>query len=143
MRGSFMTFVAAGATLLAGTAFAQDNTGRKFTTQLEGEQITRPADPDGTGTASIRVNAGKGEVCYTLTVRNIAPATAAHIHEGAPGTDGPVVVEFAPPTSGTSSGCVQVGRELAREIIVEPSDYYVVVHNAEFPAGALRGQMAR
>lgn len=143
MRGSYLTLVAAGATLLAGTAVAQDNNGRKFTVQLEGEQVTRPADPDGSATASLRINPGKGEVCYTLTARNIAPATAAHIHEGAPVTDGPVVVDFEPPTSGTSSGCTQVGREWRARPSSSRRTLIFVVHNAEFPAGALRGQMAR
>lgn len=55
-----------------------------------------------------------------------------------------VVVALAAPTGGSSSGCVSdVDRDLARAIIVNPDDYYVNVHNAEFPAGAVRGQLAR
>jgi hypothetical protein len=36
-----------------------------------------------------------------------------------------------------------VTRELARAIIADPSGYYVNVHNATYPAGALRGQLSR
>jgi hypothetical protein len=56
---------------------------------------------------------------------------------------GPVVVPLAPPTDGTSSGCAEVSREFALAILKSPSDYYVNVHNAEFPAGALRGQLSK
>ena len=82
-------------------------------------------------------------LCYELSVRNIAPATAAHIHEAPAGETGPVVVTLEAPTDGSSSGCIDVGRVLAKEILQDPSDYYVNVHNAEFPGGALRGQLSR
>jgi hypothetical protein len=61
-----------------------------------------------------------------------------------PGVAGPVVVGLAPPTSGTSSGCV-IGDspELIKAITQNPQNYYVNVHNADFPAGALRGQLSR
>lgn len=89
------------------------------------------------------VNVGQGTVCYSLTASNIAPATAAHIREAPAGQAGPVVVPLAPPTDGSSSGCATVERELAKEILKNPSDYYVNVHNAEFPTGALRGQLSK
>jgi hypothetical protein len=95
----------------------------------------------GTGSASLRVNPGQGEVCYTLRVSGIAPATAAHIHVAPAGSAGGVVVELAAPTNGTSSGCAEISRQLAKALIKTPENYYVNVHNAEFMAGALRGQL--
>ena len=134
---------AASAALIAGAATAADG-GRKLQTNLTGAaEIPGPGDPDGTGTAQITVNPGQKQVCYKLRVSNIAPATAAHIHEAAPTAAGPVVVTLGAPTSGTSSGCVTVTRALALEILKDPSDYYVNVHNAAFPAGAARGQLAK
>jgi hypothetical protein len=92
----------------------------------------------------IRLNKGKGEVCYELTVSGIAPATAAHIHVGPPGVAGPVVVPLAPPSSGSVSACATgVDVELIKAIAKSPGDYYVNVHNAEFPAGAIRGQLSK
>lgn len=143
MRGFLITAALAATTLLSAPAFAQRDTGKRFSVALEGEQVTFGGDLDGTGNARIRINPGRGEICYTLTVRRIETATLAHIHEGLEGENGPVVVDFMPPASGSSSGCVTVGRELAQEIIRTPSDYYVVVHNDAFPAGALRGQLGR
>ena len=98
--------------------------------------------PDGSGTAALRVNPGLGEICYTLTVEGVAPIFAAHIHVGTADVAGPVVVPLAPPTSGTSSACATVDRDLALAIVRNPENYYVNVHNADFPAGALRGQLS-
>ena len=60
-----------------------------------------PGDPDGSGTALLRLDPGQEEICYELTVSNIAPATAAHIHVAPVGEPGPVVVPLVPPTSGS------------------------------------------
>ncbi|MCI0714283.1 MAG: CHRD domain-containing protein [Chloroflexi bacterium] len=118
--------------------------GRPFSTTLTGAaEAPGPGDPDGTGAAVITVNPGLEEVCFKLKVSDIAPATAAHIHVGAVGEPGPVVVPLVPPTSGESSGCIGVDQALALDIIRHPDNYYVNVHNAEYPAGALRGQLSR
>jgi CHRD domain len=139
---ALMLLVAAVA--VAGTAGAVQAQGRTLSTTLTGAaEVPGPGDPDGSGTATLTVNPGFSEICYELTVSGIAPATAAHIHVGAVGVAGPVVVPLAPPTDGTSSGCVEVSRELALAILKSPSDYYVNVHNAEYPAGAVRGQLSR
>ena len=121
-----------------------DQGGRLLTTTLTGaEEVPGPGDPDGMGFAAVTVNPGKGLVCYELSVSGIAPATGAHIHEAPFGEVGDVVVTLKPPTDGFSSGCVEVGRALAKDILKNPADYYVNVHNAEFPGGALRGQLSR
>lgn len=121
-----------------------DDGGRRLTTGLTGaEEFPGPGDPDGSGTATLRLNPGQGQVCYELTVSNIAPATAAHIHVGAAGVAGPVVVGLAPPTSGSSSGCASASRELVLAILTNPANYYVNVHNAVYPAGAVRGQLSK
>ena len=136
--------IAASVALVATSAAAQTG-GRKLQTSLTGAaEVPGPGDTDGRGTASITVNPGQKRVCYKLSVSNIAPATMAHIHEAAPTAAGPVVVTLrAPNAAGTSSGCVTVTRALALEILKDPGDYYVNVHNAAFPAGAVRGQLAK
>lgn len=129
--------------LLVGTATAQTG-GRPLTATLTGAaEVPGPGDPDGSGEARVTVNPGTGQICYTLRVRGIEPATMAHIHEAPEDESGPVVVTLSPPTSGTSSGCVAVERKLALEILRNPADYYVNVHNVDFPGGALRGQLEK
>jgi hypothetical protein len=100
-----------------------------------------PGDPDGSGTATFRINPGQMQVCYTLTVENIEPATAAHIHVAGPDDPGPVVIPLEAPTDGTSSGCADADRALAKDLLQNPQNYYVNVHNADYPAGAVRGQL--
>lgn len=136
-----------GAVLLAGPALADrldgaDQGGRPLSTTLTGaEEVPGPGDPDGSGFARITVNPGQEELCFELSATGIAPATAAHVHEAFTGSAGPAVVPLTPPTSGFSSGCVTITRELAKAIVKNPEGYYVNVHNADYPAGALRGQL--
>ena len=70
----------------------------------------------------------------------VEPIIVAHIHKAPSTRNGPVVVPFVPDYS---DGCSVVSRELALDIVLNPSSYYVNTHNAEFPAplGALRGQL--
>jgi hypothetical protein len=119
--------------------------GRPFMTELTGEAevnaagVPNQGDLDGTGSASLTINPGLGEVCWTITVSGVEPIMAAHIHVAPSTAPGPIVVPLNPFTG----GCTDVDRELALDIIQNPSNYYVNVHNATFPAGALRGQLSR
>ena len=116
--------------------------GRPLSASLAGAaEVPGPGDPDGGGSATVRVNPGQPQICYTLTVTDIAPATAAHIHVAPVGVPGPVVVPLAAPTSGSSAGCADVDRALVKEILKSPEDYYVNVHNDDFQPGAVRGQL--
>lgn len=138
----WLILTAALAVAIFGTVQA-GNGGRPLTTTLTGAaEVPGPGDLDGSGTATLRLNPGQGEICYELDVAGIAPARAAHIHVGTADVAGPVVVHLAAPTSGSSSACAAADRDLIRAIIQNPEQYYVNVHNAEFPAGALRGQLS-
>ena len=118
--------------------------GRPLSTTLTGAaEVPGPGDPDGTGTASITLNHGQGEVCYELTVDKIAAANAAHLHVGAVDKAGPPVVNLTPPTDGSSKGCTALEKDKIQEILKNPENYYVNVHNAEFPDGAVRGQLGK
>jgi hypothetical protein len=107
------------------------------------EEVPTPGDPDGAGLATVDVDAGAGEICYTLVVGNIATANAAHIHIGGAGTAGaPVVTLETPDASGFAEACQAIDPTLAQQIIDNPAGYYVNVHNVDYPAGAIRGQLA-
>ena len=136
--------LAVAASVLSGLVTAQDQGGRRLTTRLSGAaEVPGPGDPDGRGRAVITLNQGQGQVCFELTVSNIAPATAAHIHEGSVGQAGGVVVALTPPTTGSSKDCVSASAELIKNIRQNPAGYYVNVHNQDFPDGAIRGQLTK
>lgn len=108
------------------------------------QEVPGPGDPDGTGTVEVRVNPSNGELCWNLYARQIEPATAAHIHRGAAGAAGPPVLTITTPdAAGRSQGCQTVDLALARQIHARGYDFYVNVHNAAHPAGAIRGQLQR
>jgi CHRD domain len=150
VRRIAIALVASVGLLLASVVTASAATGGvPFTVELTGEAEVSPTttgalnagDLDGSGTAHLTVNPGTGEVCWTIEVTGVEPIIVAHIHKAPSAVNGPVVVPFVP----WDSGCTKVERELALDIVLHPSSYYVNVHNGEFPppAGALRGQLSR
>ncbi|HEY8180555.1 MAG TPA: CHRD domain-containing protein, partial [Candidatus Limnocylindria bacterium] len=99
-------------------------------------------DADGTGTAAITIDPDTGQVCWDLTVQGIQPVTASHIHVGAEGESGDVVVPLdVDGFDGSSSDCVDASDADLAAIVANPAGYYVNIHTADFPAGAIRGQL--
>jgi len=128
---------------LIGLALAQTGGRPLYATLTGAAEVPGPGDPDGAGVFVVTLNQGQGEICYTLAVTGIDPARAAHIHRGTESEAGPVVVGLVPPTSGASSACLAVSPELIKAIRKNPENYYVNVHNAVYPAGAIRGQLSK
>jgi hypothetical protein len=107
---------------------------------LLGENEVGGGDTDGSGEAKLTWNQ-TGRVCFDIRVKDIATPTAAHIHSGGHGVNGPVIINFDIAANGLK-GCVNgVSPDLLKEIRTSPTRYYVNVHNADFPGGAIRAQM--
>ena len=119
----------------------------RMSASLLGTNEVPPADLDGFGDATLQffTSGGglDGEICWRIRVHNIGlPALMAHIHEGAAGVNGPIVVFLTPPdATGVSQGCTAVDPDLFLAIGSNPAGYYVNVHTEEFPSGAVRGQI--
>lgn len=115
------------------------------TTMSGYEEVPGPGDPNGFGRSVVQTNPQRSQVCVSIRYFGIDPPTMAHIHAAPMGVSGDVVVDFTPllATSAPSyiQGCVPVETTLARDIQRNPSDYYTNVHNAAYPAGAIRGQL--
>lgn len=135
--------VAGAAFALSGCETVAETLGTELSANMTGSQeAPGPGDPDGSGQLEMEVDAATPQICYDLDVIGIEPATQAHVHRGARGASGPPIIHFEPPADGESGGCVSVSRQLAAELLARPGDYYVNVHNARYPDGAIRGQLA-
>jgi len=102
-------------------------------------------DPDGRAVAFLR--ARRSQVDYSFAWVGVTP-TLGHIHQGKVGVNGPVVVplftEKVPSTIIALSGTVpNVDSALVAKIRKTPTDFYANLHTADFPGGAVRGQMFR
>lgn len=149
---SMVPVAVASTALVLGAIPAAPSGGNVTTTfaVLDGAQeVPGPGDDDGRGAFAAVVKGDK--LCYVLTAARIAPATAAHIHPGAAGEAGPPVVFLRTPNR-VSADCITAvpddqatGPEMSESelaaIVANPSAFYVNVHNADFGAGAIRGQL--
>ena len=147
---ALLSLIALGAGVSADRLDGAATGGRPLTATLTGAAevtaagVPNQGDLDGTGTARVTLNPGQGTVCFALTTTGIATPTRGHIHAAPAGANGPIVIDFfnGNTTAGPLSGCVAgVDRDLILDILRNPEQYYVNVHNTDFPAGALRGQL--
>lgn len=122
--------------LAAGAAAAAQKGGSLHAT-LTGKVEVPKGDPDGSGTAEVKITGTK--VCWEIKVAKVGKIVAAHIHKGGPGVAGPVVVPFG--KTYASKGCTNSTSAIVAAIEKNPGAYYVNVHNATYPGGALRGQL--
>jgi hypothetical protein len=99
----------------------------------------------GGGTFVARSNIGQGRICWSLTVTGLSDVTASHIHY----LNGPLATQIAvpftlpTPFTGSATGCAPALRALVKLILVHPENFYVNVHTATYPGGAISGTLAK
>ena len=124
---------------LAGCASMQaEETGQLL--RLYGTAEVPPVDTPAYGTATVNVMANR-DVVVTLSVVNMTP-TAAHIHEGAAGANGPVIVPLRKISDNAfvAADCARLTD--AQYAAYKAGNTYVNVHSAKFPGGEVRAQIA-
>ena len=143
--------------MTAGSALAAGD-GRTFHIQLSGDQEPDGGDPDGTGTATVTINAGQGTLCYSISWQDIGgenPTEAdqvwgGHIHNAPAGSSGGIFVHlFGAPMepltafegTDSTSDCVSVERAKLVAILADSDGYYLNLHTDNFQGGAIRGQL--
>jgi hypothetical protein len=130
--------------VLATVSSAADTT---LKATMSGSQEKPKGDPDGTGTAVLTLKSS--QVCYVITPKKAGTTfSAGHIHAGKKGVAGPVFINlFTKPKKlkgGKLTGCSPTVKatDIAK-VKSKPADYYVNIHNAKYPAGAIRGQLKK
>lgn len=119
-----------------------ENTSATYEVQLLGANEVHQASTSGSGTAEITFSDELTRVCWDLNdLQGLGPITGAHIHRGAAGVDGPVVLPLARATEGGWRGCSSETGWVQQAFDEGLSNYYVNVHTAEYPRGAIRGQL--
>jgi len=145
--GGIASIAVVAAVVVAGPVFARGSgKANVFVGKMTGGMEVPPAEPTATARAVITLKPSSDSVCFRLHWDGLTSVTAAHIHLGDAGVTGSVVVPFfsAPiPDSITSvGGCVHnVDPALIQDIHDNPSGYYVNVHDAAYPGGAVRDQL--
>jgi hypothetical protein len=116
-----------------------------FTAHMTGAaEVPDPGDADGSGVAVFTIVGTT--INYTLIARDIGfPSNGAHIHEAPAGVPGGIVVGLSNNfVDGRVDASVQgVDQAIIDRIKANPAGFYVNVHNAEFPGGAIRGQLTQ
>jgi hypothetical protein len=145
--------------LIIGFATAQAETAKNFNAHLAGRDEVPPVDTKAQGEAILRVSDDGTSIHYKLIAGNIDNLTAAHIHCGAAGVAGPVVVPLPlgpgargaiigegdvsainpVPSSAACPGGVANMADLLMKI--EAGMAYVNVHTVAHPGGEIRGQL--
>lgn len=107
--------------------------------KLAGDQEVPPVATGATGAGTITI-AADGTVSGSVTTKDI-DGTMAHIHAGAPGANGPVIVPLAKTADGVWS--VPAGAKLTPEQLKAFQDggLYVNVHSAAHKGGEIRAQL--
>lgn len=161
-RSALVLAAVAVGTAFIGTAYLRaGHTNVVLSAQLSGGQEVGAArgmvgDPNGRGEAYVfGIDGDSDTLCYVLLVEKVqlvpVPQMMAHIHEGPAGVNGPVVASLAGPEDGKSADCLTEfedgkfptgERGIVQRILNNPSNFYINVHNPEYPAGAIRGQLA-
>ncbi len=129
---------------------ANNQTGGRasFKVRLSGSEEVDTIGADANARVRITLNARSGRACYsTLRIGDVlangetAP-TKLHLHNAAAGANGPVVVDFTDlAVTGRRAGCVTADKALLQTMVSTPGQFYVNVHTATFPNGAVRGQL--
>ncbi len=142
-------------TLLVGRSSGQT----AFKARLSGAESVPPVMTKASGTAQLQIAKGSDTLTYKLTVTDIPNVTAAHIHFGKKGQNGPPVAFLfsGPAKEGPFSGMLAAGVITAKDLFgplkgkglsdlikqIRSGDMYINVHTKDHPDGEIRGQITQ
>ena len=106
---------------------------------LSGSDEVPPVTTPAAGTGTVTINPDH-TASASITAAGMT-ATASHIHEGAVGTNGPVIVPFT--KTGDNTFAAPAGAKLtdSQYASYKAGNLYVNVHSAQHPGGEIRAQL--
>jgi len=122
----------------------------EFEATMKGSSESPKGPSSASGTFTVEFK--NGQACFKMSVKGLgAFPVAAHIHRGAAGTNGPIVVDLKATSKSTWKGtsprvaqkCVSAAAATVASIRRNPGNFYANVHTSKNPAGAARGQLKR
>jgi hypothetical protein len=136
--------------LALGLAACDDDENEEFKATLSGANEVPATGSTATGTADFEREDQTYE--FKVTVNGITGVTAAHIHSGAAGVNGPIRVNlFLGPTTAAVNGTLVEASFTAADVQgitldallteMRAGTAYVNVHSVTFPGGEIRGQL--
>ena len=127
---------------IGGPLFALTINEDSFTARMTGStEIPGPGDDDGIGTAIVEIDGMT--LNYTIQADRIQNPDAGHIHRGSALSSGEIFIDLqADFTNGTAQGSVTLDQDTRDALLENPENFYINLHNAEFPDGAIRGQLS-
>jgi hypothetical protein len=130
--------IAAALTLAATPALADI---LHFHAVMAGSTEVPPTTSPATGTADATLNTANGKLDWTISWQGLnGPATMAHFHgPAAAGANASVVVKLGTKPVSPVKGTTMVAPAITGQL--EAGLWYANVHTAEFPKGAIRGQL--
>src|SRR5437867_4369584 len=130
-----------------------------FHIDLTGSQQVPAVNTDAFGMATLRLIDNGTAIAFRVIVCNVVNVTASHIHVGAAGTNGPVIIPFFHGLFSSPHGCrtLAEGTRTAADLNTQASpsitswndfvkallagNTYVNVHTTANPGGEIRGQL--
>ncbi|MEO8442532.1 MAG: CHRD domain-containing protein [Betaproteobacteria bacterium] len=136
-RQSLRMAIGAAALVLAGCAGMSGTNSTQVT--LSGAQEVPPVTTAASGFGTITVGDDKS-VSGSVTTSGVV-GVAAHIHDGAPGKNGPVIVPLTKSSDNTWATAPGAKFTDAQYAAYKAGDTYVNVHSAAHKGGEIRGQL--
>lgn len=116
-----------------------------FTINLTGSQEVPPTFTSAGGWGTAFYNSSAGTISLSVVFSNLsAVASASHIHLGAPGVNGTVIVSFVPFTPSATAGTISASGlafPAANVSALLAGNTYFNIHDAVYPGGEIRGQL--
>ena len=112
--------------------------------RLNGAQETPALATNAQGVASFTLNETRDTLFVQAAFSGLSgPITGAHVHEGAVGVAGNIIISLVPMVRGNRLSGFLTGADISKDKLAKflRGLYYINVHTAANPAGEIRGQI--